>query len=366
MHASPQHSMMHNPPPPPPLGSPFGHYSSPPGSIEEIGGAGSAAGSARGSVGNRGPPPQPIIAFAHPRNSNIMNNSSSSVSSSSSHFSQVPPTIIQQHQERQIITAPTHNSPNVNSIHQNPPPPIRRESNPVFLQPFRQERRGSTSSVTSTCSAIGAVHASGGVGGNFFNHPRKSTTSSKSSNSLGAAGSSTVSAKDMIIITGTGSDSSSHSVAHHDHSTFSLVNHISRSGSTASMAGLGVGGGGSVVDHLSLDRKSRLEAAADLFHIPSVFRKSSTSRSRRNSLDRSSAYLKPISTVDIRVSSSSTSDTGYLEDIPNVYSALLSEVARAFKAKIILDSHVKDGLEYVDCFTGRTAVVSIFDYRNLA
>ncbi|KAK9702814.1 RHO1 GDP-GTP exchange protein 2, variant 2 [Basidiobolus ranarum] len=41
---------------------------------------------------------------------------------------------------------------------------------------------------------------------------------------------------------------------------------------------------------------------------------------------------------------------------PIIYPALLSRVAEIFREKVVLQNHMKDSLEYKDCFTGREAV----------
>jgi hypothetical protein len=41
-----------------------------------------------------------------------------------------------------------------------------------------------------------------------------------------------------------------------------------------------------------------------------------------------------------------------------VYAAMLSEIGESFLSKIQLESHMKDMLEYTDCFSGRQGVVS--------
>jgi RHO1 GDP-GTP exchange protein 1/2 len=40
-----------------------------------------------------------------------------------------------------------------------------------------------------------------------------------------------------------------------------------------------------------------------------------------------------------------------------VYPAILSQIATAFRSQIQLQTHVKDMLEYTDCFTGKHGVV---------
>ena len=52
-------------------------------------------------------------------------------------------------------------------------------------------------------------------------------------------------------------------------------------------------------------------------------------------------------------SSSSTSSSSSL-----VYPALISTVAKAFQEQIQTSIHVKDLLEYVDCFSGKSGIVS--------
>ncbi|WVR00332.1 hypothetical protein IAU59_007475 [Kwoniella sp. CBS 9459] len=69
--------------------------------------------------------------------------------------------------------------------------------------------------------------------------------------------------------------------------------------------------------------------------------------------------------------SSSTMRAVILQTMPNIYPALLSQVAEAFKKLLTLSELVKDGITYKDSFDGRTAVGIIADIiktpdRNLA
>lgn len=71
------------------------------------------------------------------------------------------------------------------------------------------------------------------------------------------------------------------------------------------------------------------------------------------------------------VRSTSTARAAILQTMPQVYPALLSRVAEAFKQVIFLAELTKDGITYKDSFDGRTAVSIIADViktsdRNLA
>ncbi|KAG7745629.1 hypothetical protein KL932_000659 [Ogataea haglerorum] len=81
----------------------------------------------------------------------------------------------------------------------------------------------------------------------------------------------------------------------------------------------------------------------------SLTKRVASSNSLRNSADREKLYPAASLCSKTIVTSSSTK-------VPNVYPAVLSNVAKAFRARIQLDSKFKNGLEYRDSFTGAEAV----------
>jgi hypothetical protein len=56
-------------------------------------------------------------------------------------------------------------------------------------------------------------------------------------------------------------------------------------------------------------------------------------------------------------------NTSYPDSLRNP--CLLSQIAWAFRGKVPKSKNIKNGIEYLDCFAGTVAVVSIFSKRKL-